>query len=398
LQIPLAAQPVDPVKLPHWIAGALGAVIVLSVNILWVSHFMGFLHPPESVSETDHFRYIAMAQGPEGYASLVPAHEAPFCYRLLVPWMAYQLTRLGLDLNISFYLLSQTFLFLFLLTLFRYLLAVGIEFRFALLGLFIVGLLPGAVRWYAYQYWMTDPAALFIVTLGLLFIRTGNDKAFRCLGVLGATARETCLIIIPYYFLYHLKRDGARRAAVLTLQAAAVPLIVFMLIRYFVILSVPSVPLLSLARDILAWRIKNLFVNQLYFITFGSLGVLAPLLAMRPWETLSHFRDNYDELGIVVMVAASLAMAYNTDRLLAYSIPVILPVALRNAGDLLTLGGIPFSGILILVLLPQVLHFVLTRFVGTFAISVVQPTNVIVTVCMVIFWVACAWRLTSGRA
>ena len=147
-----------------WIAGLLAVLLIMAANVAWVALQVGVVQPPEAVSESDHYRYLAMARGPQEYASQPLAHEPPFCYRLLVPWAAFMLTKAGLGLNLSFYLLTQLCIGLFLYTLFLYLMEAGLDVRFSLLGIAVAGTLQGAVRWYAYQYWMTDPAALFLLT------------------------------------------------------------------------------------------------------------------------------------------------------------------------------------------------------------------------------------------
>jgi cytochrome c-type biogenesis protein CcsB len=39
---------------------------------------------------------------------------------------------------------------------------------YSVVGLVLVGLMQGAVRWFEYQYWMTDPSALMLTTLAFL--------------------------------------------------------------------------------------------------------------------------------------------------------------------------------------------------------------------------------------
>lgn len=215
------------------------------------------------------------------------------------------------------------FIGLFLFVLFLYLLEAGCDVRFSLLGIAVAGTLQGAVRWYAYQYWMTDPAGLFLLTLALLLIRTGRDAAFHRIAPVAVLVRETFLVMFPYYFLFHFKRGGFRRAAALTFRAAAGPL-------------------------------------------------------------------------LVLMIVSSLSVAYNTDRLLVYALPVLLPPALKNAESFLTAGLLPFRSIALAILSAQLLHFALTPFVEP-AISVTQPTNPVVTFGMALLFALGAVRLAAGR-
>ena len=95
----------------------------------------------------------------------------------------------------------------------------------------------------------------------------------------------------------------------------------FLVVRAYIIPDPPAQPFPSLVRDIMTWRAGNLLGSQLYFCTIGSLGVLIPLLLVRPVMTVRHFVANYEDFVLVLMIVASLSVAYNTDRLLVYALP-----------------------------------------------------------------------------
>ena len=131
-------------------------VLVLGLNVLAVSSRLGFLHKPKQVKEYDHWRYIEMARGAEGRPAL--QKEPPYCFRLAVPALVRGLTRLGLSENAAFFLVTNAGLFGFLLVLWLHLRDLGFALPLRVTGLLVAGFTQGAVRWFEYQYWMTDPA------------------------------------------------------------------------------------------------------------------------------------------------------------------------------------------------------------------------------------------------
>ena len=151
-----------------------------------------------------------MARDPRSAEPL--ARTAPFCWRVLTPWLAFLLTKTGLGLNAAFYLLTNCFLFAFLLTLFLWLRDQGFDLRGSLLGQALVGLQQGAVRWYEYQYWMTDPLCLFLVVVALRLMRRRWDGALAIVSVAGVLARESYLLVLPGYALRRLREGGVGAA------------------------------------------------------------------------------------------------------------------------------------------------------------------------------------------
>ena len=141
--------------------GALLAVLVLGVNVGTVSARLGFLHKAKQVKETDQWRYIEMARDPHRTRPL--SREATYCWRVFVPVTARLMMRSGLSLNLSFWLITNISLFVFLLVTWIYLRDLGFETSYRVTGLLLLGLTQGAVRWYEYQYWMSDPPALALI-------------------------------------------------------------------------------------------------------------------------------------------------------------------------------------------------------------------------------------------
>lgn len=373
----------------------------MAANASYVSLQLGFLHGSEQVHESDHTRYIAMAQGPVGYANRRDAHLAPFCYRVLVPWLAYGLTRAGLSVDAAFYLLSQLSSAGLLATLFLLLRASGLRRADAALGVGLAALLPGLVRWYAYQYWMTDPLALWLVALAFLAIRLGRHSVLAPLGTLALLARESYLLVLPYLFLRLWRREGLGAACARTAAAFAVPIAVMLLVRDSII-AVPARPLGIEIERIIEFRSALLLENQLYLWSIGSFGVLFAALWLPTARGPRGWLRRPEDLAVIAAVYGSLLIASNTDRLLVYAVPVILPVAVRSVRRLAEASGLPFAALAGSALLAQAVFYLRTRFSGP-EISNLQPFDGVATLVVVGWWLGCtlAWAFSarggSGR-
>ena len=108
-------------------------------------------------------------------------------------------------MNAGFFLVTNAVLFGFLLVLWLHLRDLGFALSLRVTGLLVVGLTQGAVRWFEYQYWMSDPAALFLVMLAFFLLERGKAGALLGVSVLAAFVRETYVLVYPYVFLRELR-------------------------------------------------------------------------------------------------------------------------------------------------------------------------------------------------
>jgi hypothetical protein len=376
-------------------AAALVAAALLLLNAGYVSLRLGVLHKPRQVAESDHYRYIEMAKGRDARPEL--AREDPFCWRVGVPAMAGALARLGLGLNLPFYLLTNVSLFAFLLVLYAYLRRRGLPPRTALVGLVLAGLVQGAVRWYEYQYWMTDPTCLLLVVVSLLLAEDGRWRALAGVAALSALVRETSVIVFPFVFFRLARTESLRAAVVKTGALAALPLALLVLLRVVITPLQPS-PLLDVLHDALGFRWRHLLDNQIYLLTVGSWGVLLPLLLLlRRRDVREVLRA--EDLALLATVYASLAVANNTERLLAYALPALLPAALTALDALAEDGRLRREIVAVAAVAAQAVFWNQTRLFGD-GMSLYQPTNLVVIGTMAVFGLgALALRRTAaGRS
>jgi hypothetical protein len=368
----------------RWIQAVALASTVLVGNAAYVSWHLGLLHRPRQVGETDHRTYIRMAQAPPPRWDR-PV-EAPFAYRVAAPYLVFLATRAGLDLHVSFYLLTNLSLLGFLVTLFLDLRSRGFQAGLGALGVIWVGLLPGAVRWYEYQYWMTDPPCLFLVALGVHLTRRRAPTWMLAATCAAAAAfRETAVILIPYVFLHDMRRGGSRAALFRSVPIAGVTLAVLVGIRELLVPLPPDDVLLTV-RENVAFRLRHLFDNQLYVATLGSFGVLLPLATLYPARAWRAVRARIDDVAVVAVAYGSLLLANNTDRLLAYSVPVVVPAALRGLRSAAVLARRRLPALAAASLAPQALLFAKSRFHDLVGASLYQPSSLAVTAAMALFW------------
>jgi len=372
--------------------GLLLTLLVLALNVLSVSGPLGFVHKPKQVKERDHYRYIEMAKGPEGRQDL--ATESTYCWRILVPGMARGLHAMGLELNLAFYLLTNLSLFGFLFLFWLYLGDLGFSLPYRATGLLLAGFTQGAVRWYEYQYWMTDPFCLFLIMVAFRLIERGRHGALYLPSILGAFVRENYAVVYPFYF-FHQMRHGASflRAAVRTVALAALPFVIMIGLR----LVLPGHPPDDMRQNIeetVGFRLRHWDDNQPYVLTVGSLGVLVPLMLLWPSRLFRWIREHADEAFVVAFFYGVLLIANNTERELAYTLPALVPASLRNLRDLVQEARIPLAPALVLPVLLQAFFFTQQRFLEI-GMSMYQPTNLLVAGAMGGFWLlaqATLWR------
>jgi hypothetical protein len=370
------------------------SLLLLGLNIVSVARPLGLVHKPKQVKERDHYRYIEMARGPEGRQDL--ATESTYCWRILVPGIARGLTRLGLDLNSAYYLLTNVSLFGFLFVFWIYLGDVGFSLPYRVAGLSLVGLTQGAVRWYEYQYWMTDPLCLFLIVVAFVLIERGRTAALHVPSILGAFVRENYAVVYPYYFLRLLRGGRSFLGALgLTVAVAAVPMAILVGLRVFISCHPPD-DVLGAIEETLGFRWRHRDDNQLYVLTVGSLGVLFPLLLLWPGRLYSWLREHYDEAAVVAFFYGVLIIANNTERELAYTLPAVVPAALRNVRAFVAETGLQAAPVLALAVVLQAVFFSQQRFLEI-GMSMYQPTNLLVVATVAAFWLAAQAAILWSR-
>jgi hypothetical protein len=369
-----------------WLAVA-AAALILCVNAGHVSSRMGFVHSARQVAEFDHHIYRSLALSPPGSPEEPRLRNAPFVWRVATPWIVYGLHRAGASIDGASYAVTNAALLGFLVFLFLFLRERGFDRDDALLGLALVGLMQGAVRWYEYQYWMADPLALFLIVFSFWLIEKNRLGWLVPVAVLGFAARESYVIVLPYLFLRLFRRAGPAVAVTRTAAVAALPLAVAVAIRLTI---TPS-------GDYTAWgtvqwvmeaRLGKFLSSQLYVLTVGTFGVLFPLLFLFPTRAVREWRRRYEDGVVLAIVYVSLAIAISTDRILAYALPVVVPAALDQLRHFRERTGAGFAVTAAVCLALQIVFFAETQFTGRPAMSIHQPVSGWVSLSMPAAWLA----------
>jgi len=375
--------------------GMLLAIALLALNVAPVSSRLGFIHKPKQVKEYDHWRYVEMARGAEGRPAL--QKEPPYCFRLAVPALVRGLTRVGLSVNAGFFLVTNAALFGFLLVLWLHLRDLGFALSLRVTGLVVVGLTQGAVRWFEYQYWMTDPAALFLVMLAFFLVERGKWGALLATSVLAAFVRETYVLVYPYVLLHELRKGRPLLAAAgRTAALSALPLAVLVAIRRLVTPSQPD-DFVSGIVDSMTFRWNHLLDNQPYVVTVGAFGVLVPLLLLFPARVPALVRRHFDRALYVASVYATLVISNNNERPLAYALPALVPAALWCLRAFVKETGVPAVPVLAAVVALQALFWGGQRW-AEMGMSIYQPVNWTTVVAMAGSWLVAQAALARRRA
>jgi hypothetical protein len=365
------------------------------LNAAWVASVFGWVHGPRKVLEGDHFRYLEIARGAEGKPEL--ARQPPYCWRILAPFLARALSQTGLSLNAAYYLETNAFLFAFLLVLYAFWRLVGFDGPAAASGVVLSALMQGAVRWYEYQYWMSDPPTLFFVALAFLLTQTGPTWALALTSLPAVLARESYVFVFPYHLLHVARHRGWWPAVLRTAAVAAAPVALLMLVQRLIVPNEPHGIAASVA-DTLGFRWRHRDDNQAYVMTVGSLGVLFPLMLLFPERAASLVRRHLDAAAFLVITYLTLTIANNTERMLAYGLPVVVPAALWSAETLAREARLPRAAVFGAAIALQILFWLRVRFHGEAGLSMYQPPDAVVSWAMAAFWVAArALLLVRGR-
>ena len=369
------------------------ATLLVFANAGYVASKLGFIHRVRAVMETDHKHYIHMAMNPE------EPEDPPYAFRVAIPKIARGLMAWGLSVNEAFYAITQISLVAFLACTFLFLRARGFTLEVSALVVTLMGLTQGAVRWFEYQYWMSDPLCLALVAAAILAIQLDTPwRAAIALAIAAGFVRESFVLVLPFAFFHTLRRHDLNQAILRTTAIAAAFFAVSLTLHALITPAAPD-DWWSGVVDTVGFRYRRLFQSQWYVLTIGTWGVFVPL-ALADFRAFSRrVGENLDLTFLTLATYGTLIISNNTERPLAYAWPAIAAAGAAGIRALLAkipapLGN-PFPRLTAVCVGAQLVHFGLTRWNDLAGSSLYQPANYAVTGMMLALGLA--WTLVFAR-
>lgn len=246
----------------------------------------------------------------------------PYSFRFLVPFLA---SLLPLDSFTSLNIINLSTELLGLLFLMKILALIGFRaktifitsflycFSFPIFYYGVVGLL--------------DAPAVFLIILGIYFTLKNQLWAVIIVLLIGAMTNEKSILILPFFFFYHIKESGFKKSFLNSLLLFSVFVITSLLVRANTI-NADSTFLWSASLD-------SLYYNLGRIRTYVSLGLTGglPLLIMLLSISKVDFKKSYNfaflagVIFVVLMIIYSFMAAYTDGRFMWYIYPFSLPLA-----------------------------------------------------------------------
>ena len=314
--------------------GALVALVLAAALVAWRQ---GRLDRPGSYDRYtlpayDAYAYVAMAERPAVFT------VAPWGYRVLTPLAARALS--PRDVVKGFRWLTLAGLALSGAALFAFLRRLGHGPAPALAGVAFLCLCGAAGEVIGYPF-LVEPLALLLQVVFLLAVECGSGAGVLALvSALAASNKELQLLLLPVVFTARVSRDGVRAALIKTAASAAGALAAVALLRWWwaPVASLPRLPAADAWRPILGalWTLRG---EALAGLLLSGLLPLALAGALLP-----RSRTYLRRYGLVAAVMLAFPFAAflnvgearppvlfgkNTDRLLLFAVPVLLPFALH---------------------------------------------------------------------
>jgi hypothetical protein len=307
--------------------------LVLAACVLAVRFRLGGAAPHErdGLPAFDAYAYVAMAEHPAVFT------VAPWGYRVLTPLLVRALP--GRDLAASFRTLTAVSLCLACGLAYAFLRTLGHGSASAVVGAVWLAASGPVSELVAYPY-LGDPLTLVLEIAFLLVLERGAGPGVLALvSVVAACNKELHVLLLPLVFFARLGRDGARAAAVKTVATAGGTLAATVLLRWVwaPVVALPALPAAeawgSIAR--VFWESRRETLLGLFLTGLLPLAIAG--------ACLPRARPYLRRYGYLVLVtlgfpfvawmnvgeARGLALfGRNTDRLLVFAVPAVLPLAL----------------------------------------------------------------------
>jgi hypothetical protein len=237
--------------------------------------------------EWQHFDYLKVV----GQLPKITS-DAPYCWRLLVPFLVYISP---FPVETSFFI--NTFLSLLVCSLLVYYIVkeLGFDKVYCWIAFFTFLSMINVVRINLIEFIAVDATAFMFMLLSIYFTQKENKLLFIVSTILGVLTKEITLIVIPFYFFYHAEKNIFDRKNISLLKKNIIwglPAVFALLILRLLVTPAHNYNYFSLLHDFVNYRIstfsgirqtlnKQLIHNQtqletaainIYRITIGAIG------------------------------------------------------------------------------------------------------------------------------
>ncbi len=299
---------------------------------------MNYTHPHFS-NPWDHHKYIFMAE-----TNPFDFHIAPFCWRVLVPFLA---SIMPFELITNFLVITLTSISLTGYVMYKIGEIVFNErlWSFVLmLSYFSIGF---TTKFLIYDFWLVDPLAYLLITVGIYSILKRNEGMFVVVTTLGALTKEIVLFILPLYYTLNTKKLFDINLLINTIKYSLTSILVLIIIRLLIPawnddptylnslpLHIKLVHLNSSDYDYMKafceigiFRIKNFSLEFLYSITLYVFGVFMFVMVINIRKLAVKLLQY---LPFLILIYSQILFAVNTDRLVAAAFPAILVLSIST--------------------------------------------------------------------
>ncbi len=297
----------------------------------------------------DHHKYIEMARDPFTF------HIAPYCWRILVPTIAYLIPT---GVQNSFLLITSISIFLTSIIIYYILKEYKFTKYYAFLGLFLYYGLGWATKYFLYDFWLVDPITILFITLIIYSCIRNNYVAFIILLSIGVLAKETVFFAAPLFYSLNVKKLFEPKLFIRFFVAVVPAILVFTLIRILIpnynnnieyLASLPNS--LKIVYNGTSDYNFNIYFHPLPFIIKNLIGAFGLIILILPFFNLKvNLRLFYRYSPFILLVFLQFFSPINLPRLFIVGFPIFIILALNGAKKLIEYK-VPFIQLFILVLL-----------------------------------------------
>lgn len=312
-------------------AGSL--LLMVELGFLAVIIRLGLIDPHQTFRlPSDWLNYEPMASS--FYSNNPLAHHAPFCWRVLTPWLVYGLTTLGLSLHGGFLLVTTIGLCGTIIVVYALLRLCGATTwqALAIAMLIQTQYVPGLLG--LWNFVVTDPLSYLLLGLAFLLYWRNRPRWLMVVLALAALNRETALFAVAAFAGEQvIHRDWKRLKSYL--PAYVVPGLIILTL-HVAIFHVGSYNLINQVGA--TWSIRtglvgrgstqiqfgnvNAYALNIYHLTINAFGLLLPLLLLQFIHPPYVIRR--PEVWIFLLVTiVQIIFATDDERLMFIAFPVV---------------------------------------------------------------------------